>query len=169
MPNKTIYVSDKDVPLFDRAKEIAGEALSSVLVRALREYVSRHEEKEKGIKEISIKVGYHNSEREQRFQGLKLGNWEGFSDDKDWWMNAAIYTTQKGNYAVHLVYVCKATLLTNKKEWIKKGDYLLNTRSSELLVGDTIDSFEKKVPESLLQTLRDVSKRYDSPVEYLDI
>ena len=36
MGNKTIYVSEKDEVLFNRAKEIAGEALSSVIARALQ-------------------------------------------------------------------------------------------------------------------------------------
>src|SRR5487761_902263 len=102
MGNKTIYVSDKDESLFNRAKEIAGEALSSVIARALREYVSRHEEKEKGMKEISVKIGQSNSQREQRFIGQEVGKWSGFSDDKVWLMDAKIYRTQKENWAILL-------------------------------------------------------------------
>ena len=50
MPNKTIYVSEKDATLFEEAKEIAGEALSSVIVRAISEFVSRSREMKKGNK-----------------------------------------------------------------------------------------------------------------------
>ena len=124
MGNKTIYVSEKDESLFEHAKEIAGEALSSVIARALREYVSRHEEKVHGMKEISVKVGKHNSEREQRFIGKEIGKWSGFSDDKVWLMEAKIYQTQKGNWAILLRETTKATLLTNPKEWSKNVDYL---------------------------------------------
>src|ERR1700761_2366593 len=102
MSNKTIYVSDKDEPLFERAKELAGEALSSVIARALREFVARHEEKGKGMKEITVKVGQHDSQREQRFIGQEVGKWSGFSDDNEWWMDAKIYITQKGNWAILL-------------------------------------------------------------------
>ncbi|HEY4876569.1 MAG TPA: hypothetical protein VIH86_13410, partial [Puia sp.] len=63
MGNRTIYVSEKDESLFERAKEIAGEALSSVIARALREYVTRNEEKGKGMKEITVKIGQHDSQR----------------------------------------------------------------------------------------------------------
>src|SRR5271155_2711155 len=124
MGNKTIYVSEKDESLFEHAKEIAGEALSSVIARALREYVSRHDEKEKGMKEISVKVGMDNSQREQRFIGQEVGKWSGFSDDKVWLMDAKIYRTQKGKWAILLHHSTKATLLTNPKAWKKNGDYL---------------------------------------------
>src|SRR5579864_5631113 len=117
MGNKTIYVSESDEPLFNRAKEIAGEALSSVIARALREYVSRHEEKAKGMKEITVRIGQHNSQREQRFVGQEIGKWSGFSDDKAWLMDAKIYQTQKGNWAILLRHSAKATLLTNPDEW----------------------------------------------------
>ena len=134
MGNKTIYVSEKDESLFNKAKEIAGEALSSVIALALREYVSRHEEKTKGMKEITVKVGVQGSEREQRFVGQEIGKWSGFSNDKVWLMDAVIYQTQKGNWAILLRQSAKATLLTNPKEWKNSGDYLENATKKELIV-----------------------------------
>jgi EXLDI family protein len=169
MPNKTIYVSEKDESLFNQAKEIAGEALSSVIVRALREYVTRHEEKEKGMREISVKVGQHSSQREQRFIGEEVGKWSGFSDDKVWLMDAVIYQTQKGNWAILLRHSAKATLLTNPKEWKKSGDYLENVTHTELIVENNLTQLIDKLPKSLYATLQDMDKRYENPVEYLDI
>ncbi|HTS44537.1 MAG TPA: EXLDI protein, partial [Puia sp.] len=112
MPNKTIYVSEKDELLFDQAKELAGEALSSVIVRALREFVSRHLNKKKGVKEVTLKVGVDGAQREQRFIGSLIGEWNGFSDDKEWYMKGSIYRTQKDNWAVFLETVSKASLFT---------------------------------------------------------
>lgn len=169
MSNKTIYVSDKDESLFDRAKEIAGVALSSVIARALREYVSHHEEKTKSMKEITVKVGQHNSQREQRFVGQEVGKWSGFSDDKEWLLDAKIYLTQKGNWAILLHQSTKATLLTNPKEWTKSGDYLENSKGAELIVGKTLNELKEKLPQSLYSTLQDIAKGYETPVEYLDI
>lgn len=169
MPNKTIYVSEKDASLFDEAKDIAGEALSSVIVRALREYVSRHQEKAKGMKDVVVKVGSHIAEREQRFVGQKIGDWKGFDDAKEWYMSATIYQTQKGNIAVHLVTICKASLLTNSKEWKKTGDYLVDARSAELIVGQNSEDFVGKMPSSLLDIVKEVATREEKPVEYLDI
>ena len=169
MPNKTIYVSDADATLFEEAKEIAGVALSSVISKALREYVSRHTKKEHGMKEISLLVGKYDAELEKRFIGVRVAGWKGFSNDKEWWMDGAIYRTQKGNWAIHLTTVCKATLLTDKKAWKESGDYLTNPREATLLVGSSLKDFEQKIPADLLQTLKNLIEQDETPIEYLDI
>lgn len=169
MPNKTIYVSENDESLFEEAKHIAGEALSSVIVRALKEYISRHEDKQKGMKEISVRVGSHDAEREQRFVGSYVGEWSGFSDDKDWFLKATMYRTQKNNWAVLIETVCKASLLTNKKEWKESGDYLINPRKSELVVGESAEELKNALPKELYTSLSEHAKHFEQPVEYLDI
>jgi EXLDI family protein len=169
MGNKTIYVSEKDEVLFNEAKEIAGEALSSVIVRALREYVTRNSKTEKGMKEITVKVGREGALREQKFIGTSLGNWSGFSNDKEWLMEAHIYKTKKGSIAVHLKTAAKATLLTNPALWRASGDYLINESDAVLLVGEKTTELKDKVPTLLYEILENITKREESPVEYLDI
>ncbi|HEX8966009.1 MAG TPA: EXLDI protein [Patescibacteria group bacterium] len=169
MSNKTIYVSEKDESLFEQAKEIAGEALSSVIVRALREFVSRYQDKQKGMKEISVKVGVHEAEREQKFVGTLVGKWSGFSDDKIWFLKASIYRTQKGNWAILLETVCKASLLTNKKDWKESGDYLINPQKNELIIGKSPEELKSKLPQELYISLAEHAKQFENPVEYLDI
>ncbi len=169
MPNKTIYVSDNDTSLFEEAKNLAGEALSSVIARALREYVSKHQKKSQGMKEISAKVGSYNSQREQRFIGEELGKWSGFSDDKVWLMDANIYHTQKGNWAILLRHSSKATLLTNPHKWEKNAEYLENAAKTELIVGENLSQLKEKLPISLYSTIEDISKKNEIPIEYLDI
>jgi EXLDI family protein len=168
MSNRTIYVSEKDESLFNRAKDIAGEALSSVIARALREYVARHEEKGKSMKAITVKVGQYDSQREQRFVGHEIGKWSGFSDDKVWWMDAKIYLTQKGNWAILLHHSVKATLLISPSDW-KAKEYLDHSSKTELIIGDSLESVKDKLPKTLYSTLEDLSKKYENPVEYLDI
>lgn len=169
MANKTIYVAEKDEPLYEEAKHIAGEALSSVVARALGEYIVRHKEKEKGMKEVSVSIGTKGSEREVRFVGTLLGDWKGFSNDKQWFMRAAIYRTQKGNWAIHLETVCKASLLTDKESWKRAGDYLIDPRRSELITGKAITDVKKQLPVSLATKIAEFSDRDEKPVEYLDI
>jgi len=169
MPQKTIYVSETDAPIFEDAKTMAGEALSSVIVRALKEYISRHTEKTKGMKEVSVKVGIHSSEREKRFIGKQVGEWNGFSNDKIWFLTAKIYHTQKGSWAVYLVNVCKSSLLTNKKEWKESGDYLIDTSSAELYIGKDPKEFSETLPSTLLNLITELTKKEEQPVEYLDI
>ena len=169
MPNKTIYVSEQDIPLFEEAKNLAGEALSAVIARALREFVARYREKEKGMHEVAVKVGAHGSEREQRFVGAQVGKWSGLSDDQEWWLEAKIYRTQKGNWAVYLVHVCKASLMTNPIGWARNGDWLVDRRRGDLYVGDNPHLLADKLPKGLMALISDLAARDETPVEYLDI
>lgn len=169
MPNKTIYVSPADEKLFDEAKTIAGEALSSVITRALREFVARHSQKDKGMKEITVTIGSHEAEREQRFVGTKVTTWQGFSDDKEWYLQATIYKTQKQNWAILLNHVAKATLFTDKKKWKESGDYLQNPKRAELIVGTSAEKLTGQLPSSLIDVLQDLEKQTDTAIEYLDI
>ena len=58
MPNKTIYVSDDDLPLYQRAQELAGGSLSAALARALRRFVEMEEGRLEGYDEITVRVGH---------------------------------------------------------------------------------------------------------------
>lgn len=63
------------------------------------------------MKEVSVKVGAIGSEREQRFVACYLGKWKGLSEDKVWWLEANIYRTQKGNWAVILEHKDKTSVV----------------------------------------------------------
>jgi EXLDI family protein len=167
MPNKTIYVSQNDLPVFEEAQQIAGEALSSVIARALREYVARHREKEKDMKEVSVKVGKKKIEREQRFMAAEAGKWKGLSDDKEWWLEAAIYRTQKGRWAVYLDY--KGMAMLTRKSWQEAAWEVEDQRHAELVVGDKIDDFKGKLPEALIRHIASIAEREKNPIDYLDI
>jgi len=167
MPTKTIYVSEQDAPVFEEARSVAGETLSSIIVRSLREFLAHQRQKESGMKEVSVRIGSRNSEHEQRFFGAKVGDWRGFSDDKEWWMEARVYRTQKDNWAIVLTHVCKASLLTDKKRWRESGDYLLDTRRSDLLVAATPKELEGKIPIDLLDLVQELATRVEQPVTIL--
>jgi hypothetical protein len=71
MPNKTIYVSDDDLPLFQRAQELAGGTLSAAIADALRRYVEVEEGRRQGYDDVVVRVG-PGLGRKQRFSGLLL-------------------------------------------------------------------------------------------------
>jgi len=167
MPNKTIYVSQSDIPTFEAAQQIAGEAMSSVIAKALREYVARHQEKGKDMKEIGVKIGSKEAEREQRFIAAEMGKWKGISDDKQWWLEAVIYHTQKGNWAVWLDYRGK-TMLT-RKAWNDPATWSCNQRHTELIVSDQTESWQSKLPSALVRHITALAEREQNPVDYLDI
>lgn len=52
MPNKTLYVKDADLPLFEQAQEQWGESVSSMFAEFLRERVAKMTPEENGILEL---------------------------------------------------------------------------------------------------------------------
>jgi EXLDI family protein len=75
MPNKTIYVSDDDLPLFERAQELSGTNLSSAIVRALRRFIEVEEARERGLDDITVIVNAQGAHRRKRFLGQRLVRW----------------------------------------------------------------------------------------------
>jgi len=169
MPNKTIYVSQEDESLFEEARQLAGESLSAVIVRALREFVSRQKEKEKSMKEITVLVGPKESTREQRFIGMQVGKWNGVDDNRTWMLEAQVYLTQKKNWAVLLTQNSKVSLVTNPIKWITSGEFLVDPTQSELYVADTPAGFEGKLPAELVAAIVEMEKKTVTPSEFLDI
>ena len=72
MPNKTIYVADADLPIFERAQELAGENLSATIVAALRRFVAAEESQASGYGEVVVKVGEHGLFTQKQFSGREL-------------------------------------------------------------------------------------------------
>jgi hypothetical protein len=50
-------VSEDDLPLFERAQEVAGDNLSSAAVRALRRFIEVEDARKGGLDEITVLVG----------------------------------------------------------------------------------------------------------------
>lgn len=66
MAQKTIYVADKDLALYERAEELGGESLSSVIVKALRGYVAAKEAEAEGYQEHILEVGFWGTHEDTR-------------------------------------------------------------------------------------------------------
>ena len=169
MANKTIYVSNKDENVYKEAQKIANEALSSVISRALREFVDRSKAIKGEMREISVNVGPKSSLREQRFIGNQIGKWKGFSKDKEYWQTAKIYETQKKNIAICLTTVCKAAAVTDPKNWKNSTDSKKDIENSELLIANKITELNEKLSPELLTKVKEALKKEEVKVDYLDI
>jgi EXLDI family protein len=101
MPNKTIYVSDDDLPLFERAQELAGANLSSSIVQALRRFVELEEARQKGFNEITVIVNSEGAHRRKRFIGQRLVRWLQPTANGKGTHIINIYRTAGKRYAVH--------------------------------------------------------------------
>ena len=102
MPNKTIYVSDDDLPLFERAQEIAGSNLSSAIVLALRRFIELEEAREGGLEEITVIVNTEGAHRRKRFIGQRLVRWVQPAVNGKGTEVLSIYRTAGKRYALHI-------------------------------------------------------------------
>lgn len=109
--NKTIYLRDEDGPIWDRARELAGEKLSPVIVEGLRRFIAGKEAEEaekKGFYRIEIEFNdadHHEIPKRTAFFGkwiyhpqvpftlrdMEDGTYEHF----------AVALTAKGNVAIY--------------------------------------------------------------------
>lgn len=99
MPNKTIYVSDADLPVFQRAQELTGGNLSAAISQALRRLVEVEEGRLAGFEEITVPVGVAPGKL-QRFQGVLLADWNRSTDYGV--ERYRVYRTRTGKFAVHV-------------------------------------------------------------------
>ena len=101
MPNKTIYVSDADLAVFQRAQELTGGNLSAAISKALRRLVEVEEGLLEGFEEVTVRVGVVPGKL-QRFQGVQLVDW---NRSTDYGMERyRVYRTRTGKLAVHVAH-----------------------------------------------------------------
>ena len=99
VPNKTIYVADADLPVFERAQELTGDNLSATIVRALRRLVDIEEGRTEGFEEITVRVGT-GAGRRQRFVGVLLVEWSRSTSERE--ETYRVYRSRSGKYVLHL-------------------------------------------------------------------
>jgi len=62
MPNKTIYVKDEDLQVFEEAEKLGGDSLSGIIAEALRRFVATKKAEQQGMKECNLTVGILRSQ-----------------------------------------------------------------------------------------------------------
>jgi hypothetical protein len=110
MPNKTIYVKDEDVQIFEEAEKLGGDSLSGVIAEALRRFVTVKRAEMFGMREHALPVGILHAQgddtRKVRFVGRLLAEAEVLTDqtsprDRDGrGTDYKIYQTQAGRVLV---------------------------------------------------------------------
>lgn len=113
MANKTIYIPDDQVEIFDKCKEIAGKSLSSVILNALKLYLMQKDIEEKNMKEHDLWVGvealndFTNEDRGKRikFVGKELSTYT-YEDCTNTY-DMKLYKTRKNKYLLYSVSLDK--------------------------------------------------------------
>ncbi|MFD3706482.1 EXLDI protein [Nocardia sp. NPDC058658] len=175
MPNKTIYVADDDLPVFQRAQELVGGNLSSTVVSALRRLIELEEGREAGFEEITLQVG-RDGVRQVRFQGTLLGEWRD-ADDKQA-LHQAVYRSRKGKLVLYTHSAKWEDYPTGEaagemKEWkywrrmfgIGNAPWDWGDYDYEIL--DDLKDLKDRVPDKLYRKVEDMTAH--PKVEELDI
>ncbi len=168
MPNKTIYVSDGDIPLFERAQELAGGNLSAAISKALRRYVDTEYGRREGFDEITVRVGPKGG-RKVRFTGVMLGTWGNNTTAIN------VYRSRSGKFVIHTQRNPDWTSRDADgkpggwRSWLGLGDYSWagSTGESTLEVVDTVEELREKIPPELFDLVANSAKQ--PAVEDLDI
>lgn len=172
VPNKTIYVADGDLPLYQRAQELAGANLSATITRALRRLVELEEGKLEGFEEITVGVG-PGSGRRQRFIGVLLAELE--RSTKDRVEQFRVYRSRTGKYVVHIERSAEVLWtagsdgaargwrkhLSSDQQWGKTAP------TATLEVVDSLEELRSRIPAELYEL---IAASPDQPIiEDLDI
>ncbi|HIW95911.1 MAG TPA: hypothetical protein H9867_05430 [Candidatus Corynebacterium gallistercoris] len=97
MPNKTIYISDSDLPIAERAAELAG-GLSPAAVEGMKLLVNRAETQEKGFHEVQVTDASGTTAGRRAFYGRSLATMEQSLPGRR--ITWTAYVTPKENLAV---------------------------------------------------------------------
>jgi EXLDI family protein len=160
VPNKTIYVSDGDMPLYQRAQELAGGNLSSAISAALRRYVEVEEGRKEGFEEVHVRVGPGKG-RKVRFVAVPLGMWT--TEIAGRWTVYRVFRSRGGKYVLHVARSPEYTDSASSGNWVRD---LFNWRmylgtdnrtlgyspgESTLEVFETVEALKDKVPPELFE------------------
>jgi len=154
MPNKTIYVADKDLALYTRAQELAGGNLSKAISTALTRYVDAEEGRLEGYEEITVRVGpgTGSKRQRQRFTGVKLG--ELVRSDAKTAEIHRIYRARSGKFVIHVEKTPDYAQITAETGWRKhlglgEQTWVSTTGESTLEVVATLEELKAKIPSEL--------------------
>jgi EXLDI family protein len=172
VPNKTIYVSDGDLALYQRAQELAGDNLSAAIAAALRRYVEVEEGRREGFDDIIVRVGPAPG-RKVRFTGVLLGEWVNTSNGR---VEAfRVYRGRTGKFVIHIERSPDWTMVNDEGKpagWrgylgIGNVSYGTTPAESTLEVVDSLDALREKIPPQLYDMVAGSAQQ--PPVEDLDI
>jgi EXLDI family protein len=172
VPNKTIYVSEGDLPLYQRAQELTGDNLSAAIAAALRRYVDVEEGKREGFDEIIVRVGPGKG-RKVRFTGVFLGEWLNTSFSRV--ETFRVYRGRTGKFVLHTERSPDYSVVDAEGKpagWrgylgIGNISYGNSPGESSLEVIESLDELRERIPPQLYDMVAGSAKQ--PPLEDLDI
>jgi EXLDI family protein len=179
MPNRTIYVSDADVPLFEKAQALAGGNLSAAIAQALRRFVEAQEIRNSGFEEITVRVG-KQAHVYKRFQGRLIARGYALAQHDTRRIYYQIYLTPKENLAVYIRNLPNWNYWSGSKDrrrrwpsedWSSEDWSTWNDDENEyrLEVYASLEELESNVPPELFTAVAQALQGNSDGIEVLDI
>jgi len=182
VPNRTIYVADADLSIFEKAQKLAGDNLSAAIAQALHYFVEKEEAKRSGFEEITVKVGKGRPYLTKQFRGRLLAKRRIRIQNRTRILTLVVYQTAKGRYAIYTKNTANWSDWSQSSKWSRKStddwdwDYdssnydwssYFEDDEHRLDVYDTLDELKDKIPEELYESITKYLSGED--VEILDI
>jgi hypothetical protein len=159
--NKTLYIRDEDIQTWERARELAGEKLSPVIITGLKRFIVEKEAEEaeaKGYKRIEVSYNdaeTHNVPRRKAFHGKWV-----YSPEK-----CLEFSTEDGYTSYH--YALALTAKGNVVVLTWNNDAEGNDYNSHFYVFPSLEAAAENTEANLVA--RAAMKKLGVPVEELDI
>lgn len=173
VPNKTIYVSDGDLALYQKAQELAGDNLSAAIAAALKRYVDVAEAKRDGYDEIVVRVGPGKG-RKVRFTGVLLGEWVATTASRV--ETFRVYRGRTGKFVLHIERTPDFTMVDREGKpagWRAQlgldwnVSYGSSPGQSTLDVIDSLEDLKARIPAQLFDMV--AGSATQPPVEDLEV
>jgi EXLDI family protein len=165
MPNKMIYVSEADLPTFERAQELAGGNLSGVIARALRLFVQTEEAKLHKLEDVTVEVKNEAGVAvRQQFRARLLAKQRQHTPD-DRLVSRVVYYTAKGKFAVYTKEIAHWSRYS-EEDW-QSWDW--SNRDYCLDVYETLDDLQPHLPAPLYEAAARAFRGEEPAIEVLDI
>jgi hypothetical protein len=155
--NKTVYLRDEEVPIWEKARELAGDKLSPIIVTALRRFIAENEASAKGYNRIELAFDDSDDNNLPKKIGF-YGRWifdlenplKSRSENDSEYRHYSVGETAKGNVFIY----------THKEDWESSWAYEFKV----------YPSFEKAGSDNTVNwAVRRAMEKRGVPVEELDI
>ena len=144
MPQKMIYVAEADLPIFERAQQLAGSNLSAVIARALRLFIQTEEAKHMQLREVTVAVGHDDEMARKQFRGRLLARHREQGDEHALVVRI-VYQTAKGQLALYTKTIPDWSAYS-AGDW---ENWNWSTKDYRLEVFPSLDALEPHIPRPL--------------------
>jgi EXLDI family protein len=185
MPNRTIYVADADLPIFEKAQQLAGENLSATIAQALRRFVETEEARASGYEEVTVSVGRGRPCIQKQFRGRSLIKRRLVMENKARLLTLEVYQTVHGRFALYSKNSpswdwssrSKKTQQTHQQaydggwnwDWSISGwGAAFEPDEQRLDVFENLETLKEAIPEEMYESLARYLRHGDD-IEFMDI